>query len=83
MARIRGLHACRTNKRYSSQNNLENLSRDEFVEIWKIITGEAPAIMLESRTDMLSLLFEGIISIELLGHVAKTFPKGRPPYSFR
>jgi hypothetical protein len=83
MARIRGFHSCRTNERYFSKNNLESLSRDEFVEIWKIITGETPAIMLESRTEMLSLLFDGIISIELLGHVARTFPKGKPSHSLR
>ena len=75
MARVDKQRANHSSLKEFSRNNLENLSQHEFVEVWKIIAGEAPAIMLDSRTEMLGMLFEGVISEGLLNQVALAFPK--------
>ena len=75
MVRVDKQRANHSSLKEFSRNNLENLSQHEFVEVWKMIAGEAPAIMLDSRTEMLGMLFEGVISEGLLNQVALAFPK--------
>ena len=39
---------------------IDEISEQEFVEAWKAIVGEPPAVMLESRADMVKVLVESV-----------------------
>ncbi len=64
-------------------NNLDLTSQQEFAEIWRIIVGELPAAMLESHTEMLQLLMDGVISKGTIAKVARMFPEGNSQRSIR
>ncbi|MEE7448738.1 hypothetical protein MRF4_13490 [Methylobacterium radiotolerans] len=42
----------------SSADAMAGLSDADFVERWRLITGEPPAILLSSRSEMLAMLVE-------------------------
>jgi hypothetical protein len=54
------------------QSIIENLPSKIFVEQWRRLVGEPPAVMLESRRLMLALLVESVPAKSLA-------PEGNPP----
>ena len=50
----------RTDPASMEPDTLEAMPQGEFVRGWKAIVGEPPAIMLDSRTDMVRVLVESV-----------------------
>lgn len=56
----------------SREASIAALSRETFVERWRVLVGEPPAAMLECRREMLALLVESVpVGVDHLpGHAA-------------
>ena len=50
----------RTDPASMEHDTLDAMPEGEFVKGWKAIVGEPPAIMLDSRTDMVRVLVESV-----------------------